>query len=150
VPKSKLVAVTRFIPADAQEIFDLLADPAMHPLLDGSGTVRDGRSGNPKRLSKGAKFGMDMKMFGLPYRISNRVIVFDEPTHIAWRHLGRHEWHYRLRAVDGGTEVTHTWDFAPMKQAAIVVELAKFPQRNEAAMSATLDRIAARFPAHHG
>jgi len=61
-------------------------------------------------LSKGATFGMDMKM-GFPYKIKNTVEEFDEPTRIAWRHAGRHRWRYELRAIDENTtEVTETFD----------------------------------------
>jgi hypothetical protein len=144
---SNIIAVTRVIPASAEAIFDVLADPQMHAVIDGSGSVKAARIGGPARLSQGAKFGMDMKLFGIPYRISNTVITFDEPTHIAWRHIGRHEWHYRLRPVDGGTEVTETWDWSPMGPAGKVVELAGFVERNRQSMTKTLDRLAAHFTA---
>ena len=97
------------INAPAAQIFDIVADPYRHPEFDGSGTVRKGLSG-PHRLSKGATFGMDMKM-GFPYKIKNTVEEFDEPTRIAWRHAGRHRWRYELRAIDETTtEVTETFD----------------------------------------
>lgn len=97
------------INAPASEIFDIIADPYRHPEFDGSGTVKKGFSG-PHRLSKGATFGMDMKM-GFPYKIKNTVEEFDGPTRIAWRHAGRHRWRYELRAIDdNSTEVTETFD----------------------------------------
>lgn len=97
------------IDAPAAQIFDIIADPYRHPEFDGSGTVKKGFSG-PHRLSKGATFGMDMKM-GFPYKIKNTVEEFDEPTRIAWRHAGRHRWRYELRAIDDTTtEVTETFD----------------------------------------
>lgn len=97
------------INAPATAIFDILADPYRHPEFDGSGTVKKGFSG-PHRLSKGATFGMDMKM-GIPYKITNTVEEFDEPSQIAWRHAGRHRWRYELRPIDETTtEVTETFD----------------------------------------
>jgi Polyketide cyclase / dehydrase and lipid transport len=141
---SKLIAVTRLIHASPQAIFDVLANPQLHPLIDGSGSLKAARMGGPSRLSKGAKFGMNMKMFHIPYRIANQIIIFDEPTHIAWRHIGRHEWHYRLRVVDDGTEVTETWDWSPMGPAGKVVQLAGFVERNRIAMENTLQRLAMR------
>ena len=36
----KVVRGIRFVPAEPQAIFDLLADPSQHPLIDGSGSVR--------------------------------------------------------------------------------------------------------------
>jgi len=36
---------------------------------------------------------------------------FDEPSRIAWRHLGHHRWRYELRSIDPTTtEVTETFD----------------------------------------
>ena len=83
----KIVWVSRRIHADAATIFELLADPARHAEIDGSGTVRESHGDNPARLSLGARFGMDMKM-GVPYKISNEVVEFVEnPTRellVAW------------------------------------------------------------------
>jgi len=54
---SDIVSVERVIAAPADRIFDLLADPARHHDIDGSGSVRDAKDG-PARLELGAKFGM--------------------------------------------------------------------------------------------
>jgi len=134
---------TRFVAAEPQAIFDLLADPTMHAVIDGSGTVRDAGDGNPERLALGAKFGMSMKQ-GMPYSITNEVVEFDEPTLIGWRHLGKHVWRYRLRAVDGGTEVTEEFDWS-LKPHHRGYALLGIPKRNAAAIEATLDRLAAHF-----
>ena len=90
-------------------IFDMIADPRMHAEFDGSGTVQRQIKG-PQRLSKGATFGMAMRV-KLPYTITNTVEEFEEPTRIAWRHLGRHRWRYELEALDeSSTMVTETFD----------------------------------------
>src|SRR5579885_3482661 len=73
-----LVSESRTIAAEPQRLFDLVADPAMHPRIDGSGSVREVREGAPARMSLGAKFGMDMKL-GAAYKITNTVVEFDEP-----------------------------------------------------------------------
>ena len=53
---------------------------------------------------------MAMRM-GFPYTITNTVEEFQEPTRIAWRHLGRHRWRYELEARDESTTVvTETFD----------------------------------------
>jgi len=77
----------RFVAADPQAIFDLLADPSTHSLIDGSGTVRGSNDDLPDRLKLGSKFSMSMKM-GVPYKMTNEVVEFDEPSLIAWRHMG--------------------------------------------------------------
>ena len=136
------ISVTRFVPAPAKEIFDLLADPRKHALIDGSGTIQEAVSG-PDRLAKGAKFGMSMKK-GVPYRIKNTVEEFEEGRRIAWRHAGRHRWRYELEPVEGGTQVTETFDTstvpAPMRP---VTKLAG--RGNQAAMEKTLDRLVEHF-----
>ena len=65
-----IVSVERVIPAPPEKIFDLLADPARHREIDGSGTVRDAKAGS-ERLALGSKFGMAMKM-GIPYSMRER------------------------------------------------------------------------------
>ena len=139
----KVVRGIRFVTADPQAIFDLLADPAQHASIDGSGTVRASDSAAPERLGLGTKFGMSMKL-GVPYKITNEVVEFDEPSLIAWRHMGGHIWRYRLRPVEGGTEVTEEFDWRPSK-SGLAMKLTGAPKRNAKAIEATLDRIAAQF-----
>ena len=134
-----LVSESRTITAPRDRLFDIVADPAMHPRLDGSGTVRGLRRA-PARLTLGARFGVDMKL-GAPYRITNTVIEFDEPARIAWRHFNGHVWRYLFTAVDGGTEVTEEWDARPAKNRWLL-KLLGFPERNRAGIHATLDRLA--------
>jgi uncharacterized protein YndB with AHSA1/START domain len=139
VGKRRKVSVSRVIPADRQAIFDVLADPAMHPVIDGSGSVQDVQEGGPDRLEEGARFGMSMKM-GAPYRILNTVVEFEEGRLIAWRHFHGHRWRYELADVDGGTEVTETFDWSTAK-SKLALELAGFPKKNEAGMERTLVRL---------
>lgn len=138
----RLVSETRFIPAPRQAIFDLLADPAGHALIDGSGSVR-GPVSDSTRLTLGSKFGMRMRI-GLPYRITNEVVECDEPSLIAWRHIGGHIWRYTLREVEGGTEVTEQFDWRTAR-SPLMLRLMRAPTRNRAAITATLERMAAHF-----
>jgi uncharacterized protein YndB with AHSA1/START domain len=133
------VSTSRVIRADRQRIFDVLADPAMHPVIDGSGTVTDVQDGGPDRLELGARFGMNMKL-GAPYRILNTVVEFEEGHLIAWRHFHGHRWRYELADVDGGTEVTETFDWSRAR-SRLSIRLMGWPRRNLAAMRATLERL---------
>jgi hypothetical protein len=134
-----LVSVSRVIDADPQTLFDIVADPAQHPVIDGSGSVKAIRDGGPERLSAGAKFGMDMHL-GASYKILNTVVEFDEPTVLAWRHFNGHVWRYRFAPVAGGTEVTEEWDARPAKNKLFLL-LVGFGRRNKKGMSATLERL---------
>jgi hypothetical protein len=135
----------RFVAADPQAIFDLLADPSKHPLIDGSGTVRGCNDDLPDRLELGSKFSMSMKM-GVPYKMTNEVVEFEEPAQIAWCHLGGHIWRYRLRSVEGGTEVTEEFDWRPSR-AKTLLRITATPKRNAKSLDATLDRLATHFAA---
>ena len=139
----KVIQSSRVVSATPQQIFDLLADPRKHSLIDGSGSVQQARLNAPERLSLGAKFGMDMKI-GLPYRITNEVVEFDEPKQIGWRHFGGHVWRYVLEPVDGGTKVTEQFDWTHNKSPLMLRAMGAF-DKNKKAIEATLERLAAHF-----
>ncbi len=139
---SRTVSASTTVAASADVIFTILADPRQHARIDGSGSVRELVQG-PERLSRGADFGMDMKMFGLPYKIQNRVVEFEEGRLIAWRHFGGHRWRYELEPVDGGTRVTETFDYSRYNAiGAAIIRLAGFPERNRRGIEQTLVRLA--------
>lgn len=134
-----LVTVQRTIAARAQHLFDIVADPALHPVIDGSGSVRAGRAGNPQRLSLGAVFGMDMHI-GADYRISNTVVEFDEGRRIAWRHFNGHLWRYTFEECETGTVVTEQWDARAVWNRLLLI-LAGFAKRNAEGMRKTLELL---------
>lgn len=121
-------------------LFDLICDPALHPLIDGSGTVRAARPGNPERLQLGSTFSMDMRIV-LGYRIVNTVVEFDEGHLIAWRHFYGHRWRWIFDPVSGGTLVTEQWDARPAR-SRVPLALLGYPARNRTGMQASLERLA--------
>ena len=131
-----LIARERIIDAPAAEIFEVLATPALHSVIDGSGTVKGEQPGGPARLSLGARFGMDMKM-GAKYRILNRVIEFEEGRRIAWRHFSAHVWRYTLEPRGNATLVREEWDGRDVRWK-IVFRLTGFTRRHPASIEATL------------
>lgn len=134
-----VITVERTIPATPEAIFAVLADPAMHAVIDGSGSVRSPRPEAPERLALGAKFGMDMRI-GVPYRITNTVVAFDEPRCIAWKHIGGHIWRYDLEPVEGGTLVTETFD-GTHGRSRFAYGLMGIERKHPIAMAATLERL---------
>ena len=140
---AKVVSRSTIVPAPAQVIFDLLADPRRHNEIDGSGTVQSAQINAPERLSLDATFGMQMKM-GLPYKITNTVVEFEENRTIAWRHVGGHIWRYILEPVDGGTKVTEQFDWNKSK-SPLILKLRKSPQDNAKSIEKTLENLVKRF-----
>ena len=141
--EAKQVSGSRVVNATPEQIFDLLTDPTRHGEIDGSGMVQQAR-GDSTRLEMGSKFGMDMKMGPLPYRISNTVVEFEENRLIAWQHFGKHRWRYELEPVDGGTLVTETFDYSTAASPK-GIELMGYPRKHCANIDATLERLAAQF-----
>jgi uncharacterized protein YndB with AHSA1/START domain len=139
-------SVERLIPAPAERIFDLLADPARHQDIDGSGTVKESKEGS-RRLKLGDRFGMDMKM-GIAYAMVSEVIEFEENRRIAWQStspikvmglfVGGRIWRYELEPVEGGTLVRETWDISKERIPMMVRPLRAKTREN---MAKTLEQI---------
>ncbi|MET0978680.1 MAG: SRPBCC family protein [Paeniglutamicibacter terrestris] len=142
-PSAYLQTRQRLIAATPHEIFDVLANPAMHPVIDGSGTVR-ATTGQVQRLVLGSEFGMQMRL-GVPYRISNTVVEYEQDRVIAWRHFSGHRWRYELEAHDSGTTVSETWDASRLRHKWML-RLLGFTRTTGPNMERTLERLAALFP----
>jgi uncharacterized protein YndB with AHSA1/START domain len=141
-----VVSVERLVKAPAKAIFDLLADPARHAEIDGSGAVRNATSGS-ERLHLGAVFGMNMKL-GTKYTMDNTVVEFVEDRRIAWQPRAHNKviaifgggriWRYELEPVDGGTLVRETWD---IREEQIKLLIRPMRGKTVKAMTKTLERI---------
>jgi hypothetical protein len=142
-----IVSVERVIHAPAGAIFDVLADPARHPDIDGSGSVLAVRPGGSPRLAQGATFGMDMRR-GLRYAMVSTVTEFDEGRRIAWapkpasgrgaRFAGR-IWRYELEPADDATLVRETWDIS--REAMRFVLRYVLADRTRQDMTTSLERL---------
>ncbi len=138
--KTRSVSKTRFIKATPEAIFEVLANPAKHSLIDGSGSVQSAQEGGPATLVMGTEFGMNMKI-GVPYKMQNTVVEFEFGRLIAWRHFGGHRWRWQIAPADGGAMVTETFDWSTAK-SQFFIELARYPSRNAKSMEKTLVRLA--------
>jgi hypothetical protein len=129
------------IGAPAARIFEVLADPRRHGDFDGSGSVREAVAG-PDRLSQAATFRMDMTL-GVPYKIGNTVVEFDEGRRIAWAHVGGHRWRYELVPLSAdSTRVTETFD-ATTARSRRALYLMNAYRRNARSIEQTLPRLKA-------
>lgn len=139
------VSASRVVAADAQRLFDIVADPSMHAVIDGSGSVRSARGGS-RKLALGDRFTTNMHL-GLPYVISNRVVEYEEGRRIAWSHLGGWRWRYEFEPLDEdpdapSTRVTETFDWTTARSRRYVEALG-WPRRNQGGLERTLDRLEA-------
>jgi uncharacterized protein YndB with AHSA1/START domain len=132
------VTASAVVAAPPAEVFLLLADPHRHHEFDGSGSVQAAVSG-PSALALGDRFSVRMKI-GVPYRITNRVVEFEQDRRIAWCHFAKAVWRYELEPVPEGTRVTETFDYG-VSRFPKGIELLKFPQGNARSIRDTLLRL---------
>jgi uncharacterized protein YndB with AHSA1/START domain len=146
--EGNVVSVERVIPAPPEAIFELVADVARHPEIDGSGTVIKAKAGAPQRLAQGSTFGMSMHL-GINYSMVSTVIEFEENRRIAWQtrpggfmgsFVAGRIWRYELEPVDGGTRVRESWDISHDRQR-LFLKLGKLPETTRANMEKSLERI---------
>ncbi|MEJ7832385.1 MAG: SRPBCC family protein [Nocardioides sp.] len=142
--KTPSVSASTVVAAPAAVVFDIVADARQHDRIDGSGTVGEAIDA-PDRLDLDAEFRTDMRWV-VPYRMTNRVVEFEEGRLIAWRHFGVHRWRYELEPVPdkhgGGTRVTETWDATAYPLIGhLFFGLFRFPQRNLRGIEQTLARL---------
>jgi hypothetical protein len=134
------VSVSRIIPATPEALFVIVADANRHADFDGSGSVK-AAVGDPEPLVLGSKFGMNMRI-GLPYRTKNEVVEYEQDRLIAWAHIGKHRWRYTFEPVQGGTEVTETFDWSTARWVWFI-KLMGFPKKHPVDMTKTLERLEA-------
>lgn len=135
----KIISRSTIVPAPAQAIFDLLADPRRHSEIDGSGSVKGAEGDAPQRLALNSTFGMKMRI-GLPYKMENTVVEFEDGRLIGWRHLGGHIWRYILEPVDGGTKVTEQFDWNN-NRAPLMLKVMRAEKNNAKAIERTLQNL---------
>jgi hypothetical protein len=120
------VIASTTIEAAPEAVFAVLADPAAHAAIDGTGWVRGSLDGD-HITAAGQVFRMAMYHPNHPdedYRMANLVEVFDQPRAIAWKpgtespetgelSFGGWTWRYDLEATGPGrTTVTLTYDWS--------------------------------------
>ncbi len=144
-----VVTVERMIRASPEKIFDVLADPAQHSMIDGSGMLLGALEEGSRRLALGATFGMGMRM-GVSYSTVSTVIEFEEPRRIAWqtgpkgkleRYVAGRIWRYELEPSEGGTRVRESWDITTDHQRALLKLGDIYSKKTRRDMELTLARL---------
>jgi hypothetical protein len=152
------VSARRSITASAAKIFQVLADPANHPALDGSSMLRIAPE-QPAAGQVGDTFMMSMYLPELGnYMMLNRIIAFERDQRIAWeptpgdavasRNAGLpvgasqgYSWGFQLRPDGDTTIVTEVFDCT--EAAQVIRDAVEDGQSWLWAMGQTLERLAA-------
>ena len=142
-----VVTAERLVAADADAIFELIADPAQQPRWDGNDNLSRALPGH--RVSAvGDVFAMTLTNGQVR---DNRVVEFEEGRLIAWlpsvpgQTPPGHLWRWELRPVDGdggepSTEITHTYDWTALTDEK---RLNRARQTSADWLQASLARLAA-------
>jgi uncharacterized protein YndB with AHSA1/START domain len=138
----RVVTATRVIAAGAEQIFELIADPAQQPRWDGNDNLAEAPAGQRVRAT-GAAF--EMRTIQGNVR-ENHVVEFDEGRRIAWlpAEPGKappgHLWRWELDPLDEGrTRVTHTYDWSNLTDEKRFARARATPADK---LQASLDRLA--------
>jgi hypothetical protein len=119
------VCVSRPVAASAAEIFRVLADPANHSALDGSGMLR-GAGDQPVLGGVGDTFTMAMYLPDLgDYLMLNRVIAFEHNRRIAWEPTPGDARNAQYAGLPVGASQGYSWGFQlqPDGDATVVTEI---------------------------
>src|ERR1700683_4224966 len=148
--KSNVFTVERFIRASPEAVFDVLADPAQHSLIDGSGMVQGvAGKGESTRLALGVTFGMTMKM-GISYATASTVVEFEENRRIAWQtgpkgklepYVAGRIWRAELEPRDDGTLERESWDIPPAHRRSFLRLGDIYSKKTRRDMELTLARL---------
>jgi uncharacterized protein YndB with AHSA1/START domain len=152
------VSVSRTIEVPAEKLFGILAHSARHPLIDGSGMLRE----VPRDVvvsGVGDVFVMKMHNDEMgDYEMSNQVVEYELNRRIGWEpfmtaatreedqasigNKAGHRWSYDLvPAGSGATLVTETYDCS--RSPARLRQAVRGGDRWVASMTATLEKLAA-------
>jgi hypothetical protein len=126
------------VEAPAAVVFAVLADPATHAAIDGTGWVRDALDGE-RLTTLGQMFRMGMYHDNHPdkhYEMANKVIAFEPDRIVGWEpgqagadgevEYGGWTWHYALESTGPQqTLVTLTYDWSAVP--AELREYIEFP-----------------------
>ncbi len=126
---SETISASNIIKAPPEAIFAVLADPANHAAIDGTGWVCDPVDRRPLAGS-GQVLRMGMYHPNHPdgnYEMANRVQVFDPPHAISWEpgydpgdgnlRFGGWIWRYDLASLGlSETEVTLSYDWSAVSE----------------------------------
>ena len=147
--KDHVFTVERLINTSPEVIFDVLAHPAKHSLIDGSGMLQGANEPDDERLALGVTFGMGMKL-GVRYSTMSTVVEFEENRRIAWQtgpkgklepYVAGRIWRYELEPRGDRTLVRESWDITTDHQRALLRLGGIYSKKTRRDMELTLARL---------
>jgi uncharacterized protein YndB with AHSA1/START domain len=138
----RVVSASRDIAAAADQIFELIADPAQQPRWDGNDNLANAEGGQ-RVHAVGEIFTMTLNNGGVR---DNRVVEFAEGRLIAWNPStageppAGHLWRWELEPLgEAHTRVTHTYDWSRLTDEH---RLARARATTSDNLRASIDRLA--------
>ena len=145
---ARVVSATCEISAGADEIFELIADPAQQPRWDGNDNLAEAPAGQRVR---GVDDVFTMTLTGGQVR-ENHIVEFEEGRRIAWRpaepgqQSPGHLWRWELEPLDASTtRVRHTYDWSEL---ADETRFRRARATTADKLQSSLDRLAALVERH--
>jgi len=142
--EQKVVSASRVVKAPAEQIFELIADPARQPEWDGNNNLSVAAAGQRVHQVGDVFVMTTTKGQGR----ANRIVEFEEGRRIAWKPfpIGQaepgHLWRWELEPHDDGTTtVTHTYDWTNLNDEKRI-ERARWTTADR--LQASVDRLAAK------
>lgn len=119
--EDRIVSATRVISANAERIFELIADPSRQPSWDGNGNLASAAPG--QRVHRvGDVFKTTLTNGAVR---ENHVVEFIEGSKIAWQPAEPkmqppgHVWRWEVNPINATlTSVTHTYDWTALTDSA--------------------------------
>lgn len=101
------------VAAPPQQLWSIVADPARHPELAGSGEPLETWLVSEGPLRVGSRFESRQKWLGMKYTSRSEVTALQEPRLLRWRVDNQTDWEFRLEPLEGdnqsSSEVTHSY-----------------------------------------
>jgi hypothetical protein len=137
------VSASADVSASAHDVFEYLRRPANHAAISGDDSVRGAVKG-PDALGAGDRFGMSMKVLGIPYRVTSKVVDYEADRRIGWGHLGGHTWRWEVESAPGGSRVTLTFDQSTARFPPALRAMG-YPERHRSNVEKSVANVAAHF-----
>ena len=143
--ETKVVTASTTIPAAPEAVFEEIADPVRQLAWDGNDNLAASAPGQ-RVHAVGDVFVTTTTGGNDRY---NHVVDFEEGRRIAWRPAAQgqapfgHQWGWELTPTDdGGTEVTHTYDWRELTDES---RYERARNTTEVNLRSSIDRLAALF-----